>query len=89
MAFSLKSVGDTTTGEVVGGELNLNLVAGENADVMHAHLSADVREHLMTVLQLDAKHRVRQRLGDSALEHDRIFLWFCQKRLLKTDRIMN
>lgn len=82
MAFSLESVGDTTTGEVVGGEFNLDLVAGENTDVMHAHLSADVCEDLMTVFELDAEHRVRQRLGDGALEHDRVFLWFGQKKLL-------
>jgi hypothetical protein len=44
-----------------------------------------VREHLMTVLQLDAEHRVRQRFGDGALEHNRIFLWLGQKRLLLND----
>ena len=82
---SLESVGDTTTGEVVGGELDLDLVAGKDADVVHAHLAADVREHLMTVLQLDAEHRVRKGLGDGALEHDRIFLWLGQKRLLWDD----
>ena len=89
MAFSLKSVGDTTTGEVVGGELYLHFVARKNSDVMHTHFSRDMREDLMTVFELNAKHRIGQRLGDSALEHDRIFLLFCQKRLLKTDRIMN
>ena len=82
MAFSLESVGDTTTGEVVGGELNLNLVAGQNSDVMHTHLPRDMREYLMTVFQLDAKHRVGQGFGDGALEHNRIFLWFGQERLL-------
>ena len=82
---SLESVGNTTTGEVVRGELNLNLVAGENADVVHSHLAADVREHLVTVLEFDAEHRVRQRFGDGAFEHDRIFLWLGQKRLLFDD----
>jgi len=83
MAFSLESIGDTTTGEVVGGEFNLDFVAGKNSDVMHTHFSRDMREDLMTVLEHNAKHRVRQRLGDSTLEHDRIFLLFSQKRLLK------
>jgi hypothetical protein len=41
-----------------------------------------VRKDLVTVLQLDAEHRVGQGFGDGALEHDRIFLWLGQKRLL-------
>jgi hypothetical protein len=41
---------------------------------MHAHLSADVREDLMAILQLNAKHGVGERLIDGALEDNRIFL---------------
>ena len=76
------AVGDTASGEVVGGELNLDLVAGQNTDVVHTHLPRDVSEHLVPVLELDAKHRVRQRLDDRAFEHDRIFVRLGQGKLL-------
>ena len=60
--------------EVVGGELHLDAVAGEDADVMHTHLSADVREHFVTVLELDPEHGVRERFGNGPLEDDGVFL---------------
>ncbi len=64
--------------EVVGSEFNLDTVAREDADVVHAHFAADVREHLGAVLQLHTKHGVGERLDDGALEDDRIFLGLCQ-----------
>src|SRR4029079_15295716 len=82
--LSLVSIRDTASGEVVGGELYLHLVAGEDADVVHPHLAGDVSQHLVPVLQLDAEHRVRQRLDDRALEHDRVFLRLRQKLLLRS-----
>ena len=35
------SVGDSPAGQVVGRQLNLHLVAGEDADVVLAHLPGD------------------------------------------------
>ncbi len=49
---------------------------------MHTHFSGDMCEDLVTVLQFDAKHRVGERLNDSALQHDRVFLWLRQVVLL-------
>ena len=60
-------------GEVVGGELDLHAVAGQDADEVLAHLAGDVRQHLVLVLQLDAEHRVRQRLDHRCLDLDRLF----------------
>src|SRR4029079_617734 len=82
--LSLVSIRDTASGEVVGGELYLDLVAGEDADVVHPHLARDVSQHFVPVLQLDAEHRVRQRLDDRAFEHDRVFLRLRQEMLLAT-----
>src|SRR6187397_2522163 len=48
----LVSIGDATSAEVVRGELHLHLVSGEDADVVHAHLSGDVGQHLVAVLEL-------------------------------------
>src|SRR4051794_28224880 len=76
---SLVAVGDATSGEVVRGELHLDPIAGEDADVVHAHLPGDVREDLVAVLQLHAEHRVGEGLGHRALEHDRVFLGLGQR----------
>src|SRR5581483_9143127 len=58
---SLVPVGDATTAQVVRSELDLHTIAGKDADVVHAHLPRDVREHLVPVLELDTEHGVRQR----------------------------
>src|SRR5512132_4007692 len=68
----LVAVGDATPAEVVGGELDLHAVAGENPDVVHPHLPGDVCEHLVPVLELDAEHGVRQRLDYRSLHQDRV-----------------
>src|SRR5690606_16961206 len=75
---SLVAVGDPTAGEVVGGQLHLDAIAGEDADVVHAHLSRDVGQHLVAVLELDPEHGVRERLDDRSLENDRVFFGLSQ-----------
>src|SRR3954447_2180798 len=76
-SWLLVPVGDATPAEVVGRELDLHPVAGEDPDVVHPHLPRDVRQYLVTVLQLDAEHGVGQRLDDRAFHHDGVFfgLW--------------
>ena len=51
--------------QVVGRELDLHAVAGEDADVMPSHLSRDVAQHLVLVVEFDAEHRVGEGLGIS------------------------
>jgi len=58
----LVAIRDTASGEVVGSEFNLHLVAGQNADVVHPHLSGDVRQDLVAILEFDPEHCVRERL---------------------------
>ena len=70
IAFSLEAVGDTTAGEVVWSQLNLNLVARKNTDVVHSHLSGDMRQNFVTVLELYPKHGVRQGLEDRSFEQN-------------------
>src|SRR6516165_1226138 len=67
-------VGDPTASEVVGRELHLDLVAGEDADVVLAHLPGDRREDVVTTVELDAEHRARQGLGHLAFDLDLLFL---------------
>src|SRR5438552_3130569 len=62
METSLEAVRDPAARQVVRRQLHLDLVARQDPDEVHAHLSRDVGQHLVTVLQLHAEHRVRQRL---------------------------
>ena len=52
----LVAIRDTTAGEVVGSEFNLHLVAGQNSDVMHPHLSGDVRQDSVAILEFHSEH---------------------------------
>src|SRR5215470_2231237 len=73
LALLLKSVRDPAARQVIGGELHLDLVPGQDPDEVHAHLAGHVREHLVAVVELHAKHGVRQRLDHGALHLDRVF----------------
>ena len=78
-SLSLVAVGDAAPAEVVGGELDLHAVTGQDPDVVHPHLPGDVREHLVPVLELDPEHGVREWLDDRSLENDRVFLGLSQR----------
>src|SRR5438132_498467 len=66
----LVAVDDATARQVVGRQLDHDLVLGEDSDVVLPHLAADVRQDLVPVLELDPEHRVRQGLDDPALDLD-------------------
>src|SRR5215204_5696281 len=74
MGFLSVSVGDAAAREIVRGELDLDLVAREDADVVLAHLPRDRREDIVPALDLDSEHRARQGLDDLALDLDLLFL---------------
>ena len=80
----LVPVGDAASGEVVGRELHLDAIPGEDPDVVHPHLSRDVGEYLVAVLQFHPEHGVRQGFDDRALQYDRVFLGFRQGGALLT-----
>ena len=80
----LVAVRNATPGEVVRGELYLNLVAGQNTDVVHSHLSGDMRQYLVAILELNTKHGVRKRLDNGALKHDGVFFRLGQGGLLNS-----
>ena len=69
-ASLLVAVDDASTREVVGRKLHDNAVLGKDTNVVLAHLSADVGENLVPVLQLDAEHRIGQRFDYPALDLD-------------------
>lgn len=65
---------DPTLGEVVWGHLDINTVAGQNADAVLAHFAAGMGQNNVLIIKFDAKHRVGQQLSDHATEFDHIFL---------------
>src|SRR5918997_4666630 len=67
---SLVAVDDPAARQVVGRELDHDLVLGEDPDVVLAHLPADVRQDLVPVLELHPEHRVGQGLDDPPLDLD-------------------
>src|SRR6185503_6599093 len=71
---SAQPVDDPAGGEVVGGQLDEHLVAGQDADEVLAHLARDVGEHLVLVLELHPEHGVREVLDHGRLDLDRLFL---------------
>mgnify|MGYP003340292131 CR=1 FL=1 len=68
--LSLVPVHDATAGEVIWRQFHDDAVVEEDADVVLPHLAADVGEHLVSVLQLNAEHRIGQRLDHAALDLD-------------------
>src|SRR5208282_2166508 len=71
---SLVTVHDAAAREIVRRKLHRDAISGKNANEVLAHLSRNVGQHLMLVFELDAKHRVRQRLDDSRHHFDGVFL---------------
>jgi hypothetical protein len=65
---------DPALGQVVGRHFQRHVVAGDDADVVLAHLAAGVADHLVTVLQRDAKARIGQHFVDVPLHFDQFFL---------------
>lgn len=63
-------VGDPAASQIIGGEFDDYPVAGEDADVVLAHLPGKVTEHLVAVLELDHEHRVRQGFMDTTIDVD-------------------
>src|SRR3954470_19671721 len=79
---SLVAVDDPAPGEVVRRELHHYPVLRQDADVVLAHLAADVRENPVPVGELDPEHGVRERLDHAALDLDGPFLLgHCPPRL--------
>src|SRR3954470_12215971 len=68
------AIHDARPVEVVRRQLDAHAIAGKDADAEAAHLARDVPEDRVPVVELDAEHRVRQRLHHLALELDLLFL---------------
>src|SRR5262249_15953117 len=61
-------IDDAAAVQVVRRKLDLDPVAGQDADPVAPHLPGRVADRGVTVVELDAKHAVPQRLGHLTLE---------------------
>jgi hypothetical protein len=64
---------DARLGQIVGRELDFDLIAGNDANEMLAHFSGDVGEHVALPGKIDPKHRARQHLRDDSFRDDLFF----------------
>src|SRR5687767_10556055 len=66
---SLLAEDDAPLGQVVGGEFDLDAVAGEDADEVLAHLARDDPEDLLpAAVELELEHGVGQRRDDGGFD---------------------
>ena len=71
-------VHNARTIQVVRRELDPDSITGQDANTEPAHLPGHMTEHdAVHVVELDAKHRVRQGLDNFAFELDFLFLGHC------------
>ena len=77
MVFSWISFGaenDPRATQIVGRQLDGDLVAGEDADVVHPHLAGNVGKDFVSIFELDAEHRVGKWFNHYSLNEDRVVL---------------
>src|SRR5205814_10715098 len=65
---------DATSLEVIWRQLHEDLVARNDPDEVHPHLSRDVRQDRMAVLELHLEHRVGEGFGDRSLHLDDVLV---------------
>ncbi len=80
LKLSSVPVNDPAALEVVGRHLNADLVSGQDSDVVHPHLSRDMAQHFVPVVELHPEHCVRKRLDDGAYYLDYV-VFFSHKKL--------
>ena len=65
--------GDSTFGEIVGGKLKSDFIAGENADAIAAEAAGEVSEHKAFVLQLHTEFTAGELFNYRSLDFDAVF----------------
>src|SRR5580692_7680340 len=69
-----EAIGDAPFGEVIRGHFDHDLVAGEHADAILAHLSRGMGDNFVAVLQEHPEGGVGQQLADRAFKFQQFFL---------------
>jgi hypothetical protein len=71
----LVAEGDAAAREIVGGQLDFDAIAGDDANVELLHLSAGIREDLGALVDADAVHPASERFLDGPFDFDSLFLF--------------
>ena len=71
----LFSQGNASLGQVIGADLDGDLVTREDSNEVHSHLSGDVGEDFMSVFQDDLEDGVGQCLFDLGVHSDSFFFY--------------
>jgi hypothetical protein len=62
-----ETVRDATTIHIIGGHFELDAIAQQDADLVLSHLTRQIGENSVTIIQFYQKLRIRQRLYDCTL----------------------
>ncbi len=68
----LEPIGNAPAVQIIYRQLNRDLIARQDLDVMHPHLARDMSQDIVPVLELNPKHCVWQRLEYCPLELDNV-----------------
>lgn len=74
----LVPVGDSPSAQVIRCEFNLNSVSWKDSDVVHPHLSADVGQNVVAVVQFHAETRAGEGFYNLPLKDDYVIFSFWQ-----------
>lgn len=82
--YSFGSPGDTSFGEVINRNLNVDLIAHQNFDTVKSESARYACGHYMTVCQLYSECCIGQRLYDLTVKFDNIVFWQIRSSLFVT-----
>ena len=66
---------DARAAQIIRGQLHGYFIAGENADVVHAHFSRDETKYYVTIFELYPERCVGQILDNLALHFNQVFFY--------------
>ena len=72
----LTSPSDPTLSQIIRRHLNGYLVTGQDSNEVHSQLAGNVCQNDVAVANVNFEHRIRQRIGNDALNFDYVVL--CQ-----------
>ena len=71
---AFRSPGDSALGRVINGDFHRDLIARENADIVHSEFTGNVRRHDHIVRELYLERSVRQSFYDGTFKLNYIIL---------------
>ncbi len=67
-------VSDSPSCEIVWGKFNSHSITRKNADVIRPHLAGEVTENIVTVIELNGEHCVRESIDHATFNRDGIWI---------------